>query len=256
MVPAVFYALSKIFDVLLSPLAWALLLCVASLVRRYEKWTRWAPALAAFVLYVFSTAPVSNALVRNLEGSATRTIRDGVVYDAVILLGGAVSHGATQTWNVPSYNDNVERLFATFDLLRSGRARSVIVSGGRRDADDPVVEADVLGKQLEDWGIDRARIVLEDRARNTRENATESKRLAAEHRFQSLVMVTSARHVKRALQSFRTVGLDVDTLPVDYRSSDPKHVPLSILPRSEDLDVSVHALREIFGGWIYKATGK
>lgn len=251
-----FYALSKILDVLLSPLTWALILTLLGLVRRYDKWTRWAPVAAAFVLYVFSIAPVSNALARHLERSATRSIRDGVVYDAVILLGGCVSHGATQSWNVPSYNDSAERLFTTFDLLRSGRARSVIVSGGRRDANDPVVEAHVLGKQLEDWGIDPARIVLEDRARNTRENATESKRLATERHFQSLLMVTSARHVKRALQSFRTVGLDVDTLPVDYRSFDPKQVPLSILPRSEDLDVSVHALREIFGGWVYKATSK
>lgn len=247
-----FYVLSKLLDVFLSPLTWALVFCLASFVRRYERWTRWAPAAAAGLLYLFSTGFVSNALLRHLERSATRTMRAGVVYDAAILLGGPVSHGAMQTWNVPSYNDSVERLLVTFDLLRNGRARSVIVSGGRIDADDPIVEAQVLGKQLEDWGIERERIILEDRARNTRENATESKRIATERHFQTLLMVTSARHVPRALDSFRRVGLELDTLPVDFRSTD-KWSFRNLLPRSDDLDTSVQALREILGGWIYKA---
>jgi len=248
----VFYALSKIIDVFLSPLTWALALCLVGLVRRYERWTRWAPAVAAATLYLFSTAFVSNSLLGHLEKSATRTMRDGVVYDAAILLGGAVAHGPMQTWNAPSYNDNVERLLTAYDLLRSGRVRSVIISGGRGSPDDPIVEAQVLGKQLEDWGIARERIILEDRARNTRENAVESKRIAEERHLGSLLMITSARHVPRALESFRRVGLETDTLPVDYRSVNTKRGAL--LPRSDDLDVSVHALREIFGGWIYKAT--
>jgi uncharacterized SAM-binding protein YcdF (DUF218 family) len=248
----VFYALSKTLDAFLSPLTWAILLCLASFVRRYERWTRWAPAVSAGLLYVFSTGFVSNALLGHLERAAARTMRDGVVYDAAILLGGCVSHGATQTWDMPSYNDSVERLLATFELLRNGRARSVIISGGRSDADDPIVEARVLGKQLEDWGIERDRIILEERARNTRENATESKRIAAERQFHTLLMITSARHVPRALESFRRVGLDPDTLPVDYRSTH-KSSSRSLLPRSDDLDVSVHTLREILGGWIYRA---
>lgn len=249
---AVFYALSKVLDVFLSPLTWAILLSLIGLVRRHDRWTRWAPLASAGVLYLFSIAPVSNALLLHAERSAARTMRSGLTYDAVILLGGVVSHAATQTWRVPSYNDNVERLLVTFDLLRTGRARNVIISGGKRDAGDPVVEAEVLGKQLEDWGIDPSRIILEGRARNTRENATESKRIAEEHAFGSLLMVTSARHVERALESFRKVGLEVDTLPVDYRSSDRGGT--SLLPRSDALDVSVHTLHEIFGRWVYRAS--
>lgn len=249
-----FYALSKFLDVLLSPLTWALLLCLVALVRRYERWTRWAPVAAVTILYLFSIAPVSNALVRHLENAAPRSMRPELTYDAVILLGGVVAHGPTETWKEPTYNDNVERLLVTFDLLRTGKAGAVIISGGQGDPADPVVEADVLGKQLEAWGIDRARIILEDRARNTRENATESKLIAEQRHFRTLLMVTSARHVRRALESFQRVGLAVDTLPVDYRSSNTRQIGRSLLPRSDDLDASVHALREIFGRWVYKVS--
>lgn len=249
-----FYTLSKLLDVLLSPLAWAILLCLVTYVTRYERWTRWAPAASALVLYVFSIAPVSNALLRHLERAAERTMREGVTYDAVLLLGGSVSHGATQTWNTPSYNESVERLLVTYDLLRKGVARSVIISGGRRDEADPIVEASVLGKQLEDWGIEPARIILEGRARNTRENATESKSIVSERHFRTLLMITSAFHVARAVETLRGAGLVFDTLPVDYRSVDPKKVPMSLLPRSDELDTSVHTLREIFGRWIYKVS--
>lgn len=247
-----FFFLSKILDVFLSPLTWAMLLAAGAFVPRRPRWTRWAPLASLVVLCVFSNAYTANALEGYLERAAVRSIRPGVTYDAVLLLGGVVSHGATETWNEPAYNDNVERLTVTFNLLRSGRARSVIISGGRRDAADPVVEAVVLGKQLEEWGIERSRIVLEPNARNTRENAVDSKRLAEQQHLRTLLMVTSARHMLRALQSFRAVGLDVDTLPVDYRYSDPKRVPMSLLPRAEDLDASASALREIFGGWVYR----
>lgn len=248
----VFYALSKVLDVLMSPLTWALVLSLVGLIRRHERWTRWAPLASAGVLYVFSIAPVSNALLRHAERSASRTMRSGVTYDAVILLGGVVSHAATATWGEPCYNDNVERLLVTFDLLRTGRARNVVISGGRSNPSDPVVEAEVLGKQLEDWGIEPSRVILESRARNTHENATESKRIAEEHGFKTLLMVTSARHVERALESFRKAGLDADTLPVDYRSSGRSSA--SLLPRSDELDASVHTLREIFGRWVYRAS--
>jgi hypothetical protein len=55
------------------------------------------------------------------------------------------------------------------------------------------------------------------------------------------------------MESFRRAGLEADVFAVDYQSVTTRHVFRSLLPRSDDLDVSVHTLREIFGGWIYKA---
>jgi uncharacterized SAM-binding protein YcdF (DUF218 family) len=250
----VFYALSKTLDVFLSPLTWAIALAFASAIR-WKAWFRWAGPLAGAVLCLFSSERVSNALVRRLDEATKSTMKSGVTYDAAILLGGVVQHRETASWGTVSYNDNVERLLVTFELLRSGRCRNAILSGGGEPG-DPVNEAHVLGKQLQDWGIDASRIVLEDRALNTRENAVESARIARERGFRTLVVVTSAFHMPRALDCFRAVGLEVDALPVDYKSFNWGRSWEGIFPRSGPLRDSTIALHEIAGRWVYRLTGR
>ena len=122
-----FYILSKAIDVLLSPLAWALLLWLAAWQWQRPKASRlaFAPGLAGpFVLCLFSLQPVSNRLARSLESAAPRAPRTDAPYDAVILLGGAVDQAATEAWGEPCYNDNVERLLTTLTCFaRGARAR-------------------------------------------------------------------------------------------------------------------------------------
>jgi len=165
-----------------------------------------------------------------------------------------VNHGSTASHGVPSYNDNVERLLVSYDLLRTGRAKHVIVSGGYAGSGDRVNEARVLGRQLEDWGIARDRIVLEPRARNTHENAVESTTLVKQRGYRTLLLVTSAYHMPRALDCFRAVGVHVDALPVDFRASGSE-CPREWLPRAGHLETSEAVLRETFGRWVYRVRG-
>jgi uncharacterized SAM-binding protein YcdF (DUF218 family) len=248
-----FFFLSKILDVFFSPLTWGILLCLVGLVRRW-RWLRWAPAVASAELVFFSLDPVSNALLVHLEQQAPRSVRRDVTYDAILLLGGLVDHGSTGFYRVPSYNDNVERLLVSYDLLRTGRAKNVIVSGGSAWSGDRVNEARTLAQQLEDWGIARDRIVMEPRALNTRGNAVESSLLVKRFGYHRLLLVTSAYHMPRALDCFRAVGLKVDALPVDFRASGPAW-PRDWLPRAGHLQTSELVLREMFGRWVYRMRG-
>jgi uncharacterized SAM-binding protein YcdF (DUF218 family) len=176
-----------------------------------------------------------------------------MTYDAAVLLGGVVSHRATASAPLPSYNDNVERLLVTFDLLRTNRVRYAILTGGRAFGDDPIVEARVLADQLVRWGIAEERLLVEAHARNTRENAVFVQRLAAEKGLRSLLVVTSAFHMARSLAAFREVQLPVDSLPVDYRSHTSGLVTL--IPNAESLAESTHTLRELFGQVVYRVVG-
>lgn len=249
-----FFILSKTLDVLLSPLSWALLVLLAGIIRRRSAIPLWAPLSAIGILLFFSAEPVSNALLQRVELSAERTERHGTTYDAVILLGGIVEDRSSRMSGMTSYNDHTERLLATFDLLRSGHATHAILSSG--SAPDTIVpEARVLASQLEAWGIDRSKLLIEDRARNTRENAVFSKEIVDAHHFKRLLIVTSAAHMPRAVDCFRKVGLDVDTLPVDYHSYDPSQARGSWLPRADKLADSVAALRELSGRFVYRIVG-
>jgi uncharacterized SAM-binding protein YcdF (DUF218 family) len=259
-----FFALSKLFDVFLSPLTWGLVLVAAALPRRRPSRRSWRRrrALAASgiaVLFVFSTGYVSNALWWWLEHSSPSTFhddpRDGP-YDVVVLLGGV---GDERVWAVtgePALNDNVERLTATYRLLRDGQARYAIVSGGVAEPRLAAFnEASMLAGMLHDWGIEEDRVIIEDKAKNTRENAVFSAAIIRRRGFRRVLVVTSAFHGPRATECFRAVGLDADFLPVDYRAHPVILGDAAFLPRAESLFKSSDALREIFGKYIYRARG-
>jgi uncharacterized SAM-binding protein YcdF (DUF218 family) len=248
----VFLTLSKLLDLAFAPLTWALLLLLLAIVARRR--ARALVVLAAALLVVFSVARVSDALSRTAEHGAVRTARAGVVYDAVILLTGILEPAATRATGELQLNDHSERLLATFDLLRSGRARNALISGGLIEAHPgEVTEAERLARQLEAWGIARDRLVTEDRSRNTRENAVESARIVRERGWKTLLLVTSAAHMPRALGCFRHEGLAPDALPVDYRGGDGQGQ--SVLPRAEALGESTEALRELAGRAVYWVMG-
>jgi uncharacterized SAM-binding protein YcdF (DUF218 family) len=258
----VFFALSKVADLLAAPLTWALLLCAAAaiLALRGRRGSSRAAAgcllVALLLLSAFSTEAVANALFRSLERGAVSSFDPRVTYDAVLLLGGLLDAEASESSGMPDYTDAVERLLRTYELLRAGHARNVLISGG---ATDPrvreAVEARVLARQLEAWGIEPSHIVVEDRSRNTRENALAAAALVRQRGWKKLLLVTSAYHLPRAEGCFRAVGLRFDSLPVDFRAHDAERFPSGVQPRAENLSRSTFALHEFVGRWIYRRRG-
>jgi len=171
-----------------------------------------------------------------------------------VLLGGVSDERVVAETGQPAYNDNVERLVMTHRLLADGRARFAIVSGA---AEMPALadygEARVLARQIADWGVDPARVLLEEKARNTRENAVYTEQIVRERGFKNVLVVTSAAHMRRSVECFRAVGLEVDTLAVDYRAN--AKGPVTYLPRATFLAESTKTLREMAGLYIYRVQG-
>jgi uncharacterized SAM-binding protein YcdF (DUF218 family) len=249
----VFFFLSKILDILLTPLAWSVgLLVVGRLCRATSRARRVLPALGLFVLLFFSLEPVSNRLWRAVESPPLRTQRPGVTYDVVILLGGMVDERVAGTWGELSMNDYSDRLLRTFDLLRTGAAKNAILSAGSIPGTSS--ESYALRDQLVAWGVAPERIVVEDRSRNTHENALFSAEIVRARCFHDVLIVTSAFHMRRAYGCFEAEGLPVDTSPVDFRSYADRY-PTDLLPRAEHLAQSSAALREAFGRVVYRLRG-
>jgi uncharacterized SAM-binding protein YcdF (DUF218 family) len=249
-----FLFLSKVLDILLAPLTWALLLLVAGLVPRRRG--RVLGALGLAVLYAFSTEAVATALMRAVEAGAVSTFRPDVTYDAVIVLGGGLDPAATERSGQPEYNAAPERVLRGFELLKEERARRVLISGGSLDPrPQAVIEADVLSRQLQAWGIPAERILTEGRSRNTRENALESARIVREQGCMRLLGFPAAPNRPPAAGCFAAVGLRPDTLPVDVRSSSAPLRRMSWLPRAGNLSQSTDALRELAGRVVYRRRG-
>ncbi len=238
-----FFILSKTLDLLLSPVTWVIALLVWTLVRMKRngmRRTRLWLLVATGLLAVTAMPMTSGMLFRSLERGAADTRSPNVVYDAVIVLGGAVDGAPRVAGAAGSYNENVDRLIVAFHVLKSGQAKYAILSGHH--------EATVMKAQLVAWGIAEERLILEDDSLNTNENAIESVRLAKEHGLESLLLITSAYHMLRAEECFRTRGVEVATLPVDYRVVAARN----LMPRAAFLKSTEDALREYGGRVVYR----
>jgi uncharacterized SAM-binding protein YcdF (DUF218 family) len=254
-----FYVLSKVLDVLLDPVGLALLLLACSWWVRRQAVRRALQGTACLALLAFSTAAVADSISRWAEGAAPRTYRPDQVYDAVIVLGGIMEQRAPWRDDGQDLAEPAERLVRAFELLRAGRAREVLISGGDGDAPahGEVTEADQLAAILEGWGVAPAVISVEPRSRNTHENAVESAGIVTRHGWHSVLLVTSAAHMPRALGCFRRAGMTPDALPVDYRggaAAEARHL-VNWLPRSANLGLSALMIRELAGRVVYRVKG-
>jgi uncharacterized SAM-binding protein YcdF (DUF218 family) len=104
-------------------------------------------------------------------------------------------------------------------LARRYPSALVVYSGG----DDSLTrgrttEASEAGRLLAAMGVDPARMVLEDRSRNTDENARFTGDIVHPEPSQVWLLVTSAWHMPRSMGLFRKAGFNVVAYPVDYRS--------------------------------------
>ncbi len=99
-------------------------------------------------------------------------------------------------------------------LLRKGKAGLLVLSGVHADADLDSIFLHHLDRS------ERLNIVLEKRSGSTFENAVEVKRFMEERGLKSMVLITSAYHMKRAEYIFRKImppGIRIEP----YRVSTP-----------------------------------
>ena len=108
-------------------------------------------------------------------------------------------------------------------------------------------------------GVPESAIKIDTEARNTYENATGTKRLLGPA---SILLVSSASHLPRAVPVFTKQGFRVTPVPCDYVSQNlPQESwddvkPFHVIPNDIALQHTREAVAEVAGIVIYWLTGK
>ena len=126
----------------------------------------------------------------------------------------------------------------------------VIISGGGVGSNDK--ESVVVKRFLIDLGVNPGDIVIEDRSRDTVENALYVKEIFQKMRFKRGLLITSAYHIRRAKYLFNKTGLMV--LPHSSGPLSEKGQSLNLydfLPNIHNLSKTAIALRETIGMIFY-----
>ena len=110
------------------------------------------------------------------------------------------------------------RLDAAYELLTIYPDSVCIVSGGRGN-NEPITEALSMKRYLCGLGIAEDRIIMEDKAANTKENISLSMNLITEHNLDgyTVVSVSDNYHLMRIRLLSGRYGLETLIYPADYR---------------------------------------
>ena len=134
--------------------------------------------------------------------------------DGIIVLGSAVNGRVSKARGQTVFDEGERATEAALLAKRYPDAR-VVYSGGNGSLISTVsTEALAAKRFLSDLGVDPARVTLEDRSRNTDENARFTAALVHPQPSQRWLLVTSAFHMPRSMGVFEKAGFNVIAFPV------------------------------------------
>jgi uncharacterized SAM-binding protein YcdF (DUF218 family) len=193
---------------------------------------------------------LSNWAMGQLEMPPTLLSGD---YSLAIVLTGTTDPGV----RIPGQTQltsGADRLTEALRLYHDKKIQKILITGGAASLSYPDHhEGRETKKLMQALGVDTDHLILEDKAKNTHENAKLSReRLSGQE--EDILLITSAYHMRRAWACFQKEGLEVTPYPVDYRYRADRGWR-DWLPSVDALDQWETIIKEMVGLVVYRLMG-
>lgn len=212
----------------------------------------WKPGIINSLIGIFMwsllISPVADALNRGLE--ADFKIPENPQGDVIILLGGGVYDKVPDLSGVGAPTEEMIGRLVTAVRLQKKLNLPIIVSGGAvfkgRKAEAPIAKRFIV-----DLGVPANKVIIEDKSRDTIENAKYANEICKKIGYRKPILVTSAYHMKRSVMSFEKAGMKVVPFPANFKTwKRDKYGLEAFLPQK--FENSARALHEYLGLLFYK----
>ena len=254
-----FFIVSKVFWFFIQPLNLAIFLLLAGLLAALARWRRFAAVfcVASFSIFALSAWTSLGALLLNpLEERFPRPALPETVH-GIVVLGGGFEGAINLARGSYELNSGGDRFVEAAILARRFPQAKLVVSGGTGTlVTAGEADADTAPRLLTALGVEPARMIMENRSRNTYENAVFTREMVAPEPEQTWLLVTSAFHMPRSMALFRKAGFPVLPWPVDYRTSGREGFGLFRDNPNDSLQNTTLALREWIGLAAYRLSGR
>ncbi len=181
---------------------------------------KWRPAFLlitlGMIMWFAAIPPTAHLMTRYLE--TQYPLPTNPQGDVIVMLGGAIYEGAPDLSGLgaPSASAS-ERLLTTARLYRR-TGLPIILSGGKVWEERKALMGPVYMRFLMDLGVPADRIFLENRSRDTFENALYTAELCRQKGYQQPIVVTHALHMPRAMLCFTKVHMAATPFPCGFRT--------------------------------------
>ena len=251
---------AKLLDALCQPPVWVLTLLVLAwlMTPRTARSARSLQLGAITLLLASGWLPLPDLLLRQLEGQYAERSPEAptTAYAGVIVLGGALSAGyLAEDHQQPLLNDAAERMTAAVALQQRNPKLTIVFTGGEGAAfESGPPEAARARNFFVSMGLAPDTLLLEDKSRNTYENARLTAQLPGVDKHRPWLLLTSAWHMPRSMQVFQAQGWNVTAHPVDFRTA--HQTPWSRYSLTEAPTAWQLALHEYIGLLAYRLLGR
>jgi len=261
------FGLYKLAKHLLYPLTWLTLLLAVLVVLvsgpfspRRIRWVRMTAGAALLLTLVLSNRTLGHVLVSYVEAASPPfVVTSPQSFDAIVVLGGGVVAQGTLRPSDALSGIGLERTVCGIELFRQGVAPRLLFAGGDSAVFGSLPEESQVMKSLAvRLGVPEDAVLTENHSRNTYENAVGTKQILGDA---SILLVTSASHIPRAVGIFRNQGMKVTPYPCGYLARNlpgtgVDWVPFDLIPDARALFITTETISEIAGRVFYRVTGK
>ena len=255
-----FFALSKTFGFMLLPTNFLLgigFVGAVLMATRFAAFGRKLVIAAVLLLVVCGLSPLGKILLYPLESRFPAWDAARGAPDGIIVLGASIEADLSVAHGTPVVRGAPDRIIAAAALAKRYPNARVVFSGGSANLiSNDAREADFASAIFESLGVDKSRLIMERRSRNTQENAEFSKALVAPKDGERWLLVTSAFHMPRSVGLFRKAGFAVEPYPVDWRVGGRDDLMVFSNVAIEGLGRTDLAVREWMGLIAYRVAGK
>ena len=239
--------LHKILPLFVMPTFLFLILITISAYKGFQK----IIYFTILIFYVLSTSVFSNFIMKEVEGKYYYPNLKGVTKaDAIVVLSGMMRINEFENNHILEWGD-IDRFFKAIELYFSKKSDTIIFTGGKSPYNiTKISEGDVLKQYAINFGVKMDDILVTKEVLNTSEESIAVKNLIGIKK--SIILVTSAFHMKRAKSIFEKEGFKVIPYKVDYKT--PPNLSMNFidfLPSSIGLRRTEIALRELLGRLYY-----
>jgi uncharacterized SAM-binding protein YcdF (DUF218 family) len=196
-------------------------------------------AAGVLSLWALATPIVADALIRAAERFPALDRAHAVDAQAIVILSGGVRLEAPEYDGVPAPNATTLLRLVYGARVAHETGLPVLVSGSRLEVE---AMSDILTRDLSvtpRW--------VENRSRDTRENAQMSAAILSRDGVSRIVLVTSSAHMARAVVEFEAAGMTVVPAPAEMWTRRERGM-LVWEPNADALVRSQRALYELLGG--------
>jgi uncharacterized SAM-binding protein YcdF (DUF218 family) len=222
-------------------------------VARVKKIMLWTSIILSVI---FSNSWIAGRFVALWEvpGVSTQKI---AIYDYGIVLSGMFEYN--KDFDRLSARRGSDRLWQAIQLYNLGKIKKILLSGGSGYIfENGLHESTQLKKMLIAQNIPANDILVEEKSRNTHENAKETALYIKSNKLnkKTFLLITSAIHMRRAQACFLKEGVHCSSFTTDhYNVNAESFSPTSLIPSADAFIIWQKIVKEWVGSLMYRISG-